>query len=226
MIVAEDVLLLLTDDSTGRSVVDGTRRDIAVAGALVGELAATGRLAVARTTGLFARTELRVVDATPFGDDVLDDALQRAGARGGASPAAVLERVRKGRPRERVYERLVARGILRADHGRILGIFPTSAWPAVDSAHEAETRRGLHDVLVVGRTATPREAALVALLVGVDGLAKVLPGTGLSKRELNARAKRVAAQDVGGEAVRKAVEAMQAAVIAASTAATAAATSG
>lgn len=221
MLVAEDLLLLLTDDATGRSLVDGTRRDIAVAGAVVGELAAVGRLAVTRTTGLFGRTELRVVDTTPLGDDVLDDALQRAGGRGGSSPAAVLERVRKGRPRERVYERLAARGILRADHGRVLGIFPTSAWPAVDSAHEAEMRGGLHDVLVVGRTPSPREASLVALLVGVDGLAKVLPGTGLSKRELNARAKRVAAQDVGGEAVRKAVEAMQAAVVAATTAATA-----
>ena len=217
MIVAEDVLLLLTDDTTGRTLVDGTRRDVAVAGALVGELASVGRLGVTRTTGLFRRTEVRVVDATPVGDDVLDDALRRAGGWGGSSPAAVLERVRKGNPRERVYDRLAARGILRAEQGRVLGIFPTTAWPASDSAHEAEMRRGLHDVLVVGRPPTAREAALVALLAGVDGLAKVMADTGLPKRELNARAKRAAPDDIGGEAVRKALEAIQSAVAAAAT---------
>lgn len=214
MIVAEDLLLLLTDDATGRSLVDGTRRDIAVAGAVVGELASVGRLTVTRGAGLFGRgTDLRVADATPLGDDVLDDALRHAAGRGGSSAADVLERVRKGRPRERVHERLAARGILRAEQGRVLGIFPTTVWPAADAAHEAQVRRGLHDVLVAGRTPTPREAALVALLAEVDGLVKVLPGTGRTKRELSARARAVAAHDVGGEAVRRAIEAMQAAAV-------------
>lgn len=48
--------------------------------------------------------------------------------------------------------------------GEVLGLFPTRSWPAVDSRHEAQVRAGLHDVLVVGRTPTPREGALVALL--------------------------------------------------------------
>ena len=217
MLVAEDLLLLLTDDATGRSLVDGTRRDVAVAGAVVGELASVGRLAVTRSTGLFRRTDVRVADPTPLGDDVLDEGLRRAAGWGGSSPAAVLERVRKGRPRERVHERLAERGILRAERGTVLGIFQTTAWPAADSAHEAEMRRGLHEVLVTGRAPSPREASLVALLVAVGGLAKVLTGTGLPKRELNARAKQVAPGDVGGEAVRKALEAIDSAAVAAAT---------
>ncbi|WP_136517398.1 MULTISPECIES: GOLPH3/VPS74 family protein [Cellulomonas] len=214
MIAAEDVLLLLTDDATGKPLVDGTRRDIAVAGAVIAQLATEGRLDAVTSSGLFSRTTLRVVDATPLGDEVLDEALRRAAGPGSASPTAVLDRIRKGL-RERLYDRLAARGVLRADEGRVLGIFPTTTWPAVDSAHEAQVRRGLHDVLVTGRAPTPREASLVALLAAVDALPKVLPGTGLPNRELKARAKRLAAGDVGGEAARKAVEAVQSAMIAA-----------
>ncbi|QCB94805.1 GOLPH3/VPS74 family protein [Cellulomonas shaoxiangyii] len=224
MIVAEDVLLLLTDDATGKAVVDGTRRDIAVAGAVIAELAAAGRLEVAVSSGLFPRTTLRVVDPSPLGDDVLDDALVRAAGPGSASPTAVLGRIRKGL-RERLYARLVARGVLRAQEGRVLGVFPTASWPAVDATHEAEVLRSLHEVLVAGRAPTPREASLVALLAAVDAVPKVRFGTGLPNRELKARAKQVAAGDVGGQAARKAVEAVEAAVMAGITAAGAAAAS-
>lgn len=223
MIVAEDVLLLLTDDATGRCVVDGTHRDIAVAGAVIAELATAGRIEAVVSTGLFGRTVLQVVDPTPLGDDVLDESLVRAAGPGGTSPTAVLDRIRKGL-RERLYARLVERGVLRVTEGRVLGIFPTTAWPAVDSAHEVEVRRGLHDVLVVGRAPTPHEASVVAVLAAVDAVPKALPGTGLPNRELKARAKAVAAGDVGGTAARKAVEAVQAAVVASITAATVATT--
>ncbi|MBO3089752.1 GOLPH3/VPS74 family protein [Cellulomonas dongxiuzhuiae] len=224
MIVAEDVLLLLTDDASGRSLVDGTRRDIAVAGAVIAELAAAGRLEAVTSEGLFSRTTLRVVDVAPLGDEVLDEALARAAGPGSASPTAVLDRIRKGL-RERLYARLVERGVLRLAEGRVLGIFPTTTWPAADSLHEAEVRRGLHEVLVVGRAPTPHEASLVALLSAVDAVPKVLAGTGLPNRELKARAKQVAAGDVGGQAARKAVEAVQAAAMAGLTAATVASSS-
>ena len=223
MILAEDVLLLLTDDTTGRSLVDGSLRDIAVAGGVVAELATAGRLEVAVSTGVLTRTTLQVVDPAPLGDEVLDEALVRAAGPGSGSPTAVLDRIRKGL-RERLYARLVERGVLRHEQGRVLGIFPTTAWPAVDSAHESEVRRGLHEVLVVGREPTPHEASLVALLSAVDAVPKVLPGTGVPNRELKARAKQVAAGDVGGESARKAVAATQAAVMAGISAATVAAT--
>ncbi|GIG39178.1 GOLPH3/VPS74 family protein [Cellulomonas phragmiteti] len=222
MIVAESVLLLLTDDTTGRSLVDGTRRDIAVAGAVIAELATSGRLEAVTSSGLFGRTTLRVLDATPLGDEVLDDSLARVAGPGSASPTAVLDRIRKGL-RERLYDRLVGRGVVRAEQGRVLGIFPTTSWPAVDTAHEAQVRRALHEVLVVGRAPAPHEASIVALLHAVDVVPKVLPGTGLPNRELKARAKQVAAGDVGGEAARKAVEAVQAAVVAGGAAAAVAA---
>jgi hypothetical protein len=224
MIVAEDLLLLLTDDRTGRPVVDATRRDIAVAGAVIAELATSGRLQAVSSPGLFSRTALRIVDTSPLGEDVLDEALRRAAGPGSASPAAVLNRVRKGL-RERLYERLAARGVLSAEKGRVLGIFPTTVWRAVDSAHEAEVRRALVEVLITGRSPTPREASLVALLAAVDAVPKVLAGTGVPNRALKARAEQVAADDVGGEAARRAIEAVQASMVAAVAASGAAAAS-
>jgi hypothetical protein len=224
MIVAEDMLLLLTDDRTGRPVVDATRRDIAVAGAVIAELATAGRLQAVTSSGPFSRAALRVVDTSPIGDDVLDDALRRAAGPGSASPAAVLNRVRKGL-RERLYERLAAMGVLGAVKGRVLGIFPTTVWPAVDSAYEVEVRRALVEVLVTGRPPTPREASLVALLAAVDAVPKVLVGTGMPNRALKVRAKQVAADDIGGEAARRAIEAVHASMIGAVAASGAAAAS-
>ena len=213
MILAEDVLLLLTDDRTGKPVVDGTMRDIALAGAVIAELATAGRLEVARSSGLFSRTSLRVVDPSPLGDDVLDEGLRRAAGPGSAAPTSVLDRIRKGL-RERLHQRLAERGVLRAEDGRVLGLFPRTTWPAVDTAHEAQVRSGLREVLVTGRTPTVREASLVALLAAVHAVPKVVEGSGVPKRELNARAKQVAAGDVGGEAARKAVEAVTSSVAA------------
>ena len=118
------------------------------------------------------------------------------------------------------------RGILRFEQGRVLGIFPSSRWPAVDSRHEYQLRAGLRAVLVVGRTPTEREAGLIALLQAVDLVPKVL-GTGeVSARELRRRAQVAVSSEIADTALRKAVQAMNAATMAAMMAATTVATTG
>lgn len=219
MILAEEVLVLLTHEVTGRPVVPAARRDLAVAGAVVAELALAGRL-VAAESGVFARVALRVVDTTPCGDDVLDAALARAGS-GGAAPTAVLGRIRGGLT-ARLLERLAARGVLRREQGRVLGLFPTSVWPVADADPGSALRRRLHDVLVGGQPPTPREASLVAILSALDVVPTVLPGTGVAARALKARARQVAAGDVGADAVRRTIAATQAAMTAAMLSTTAA----
>ena len=70
--LAEDLLLLLLDDESGRSVVDGTRRDYAVAGAVLVELARLGRVSPAEP-GDDAKEGYAVVrEGSPTGDPVLD----------------------------------------------------------------------------------------------------------------------------------------------------------
>jgi hypothetical protein len=75
----------------------------------------------------------------------------------------------------------------------------------VDSSHEDELRQGLHDVLVVGRTPTTREANLISLLQSVNQVPKVLPGAQIGRAELRRRAGAVEGS-FASAAVRKAVD--------------------
>ena len=214
VILAEDVLLLLIDDASGKTVVDKTHLDLALAGGVLLDLATSGRVDVAGQGEQVKAGRLMVRDDRSTEDDVLDEALRRVGAIGPKKPESVLPKLAKGL-RQDLLERLIGRGILRAQEGRVLGIFPTHAWPAVDSSHEREVRAGLRDVLVVGRTPAPREAALVSLLEAINQVPKVLGEVGVPARELRRRAKEVAAGGFADEAVRRAVQAVTAATNAA-----------
>ncbi len=213
MLLAEDVLLLLTDDATGKAIVDSTTLDLALAGAVLLELAAQGRVEVAGPGEPVKAGRLVIRDPNATGDPVLDAALGSIAASQPRKPDSMLGQLKKGLVDE-LRRRLAARGILRFEEGRILGIFPTNRWPAADSSHENLVRRALHDVLVTGRTATGTEAGLVAILLAVDKVHVVVGETGLTRRDLKARAKAVAAGGFASEAVRKAIEAVNAAVTA------------
>jgi hypothetical protein len=141
------------------------------------------------------------------------EGLRRIGERP-KKPEGVLPVLAKGL-RVRLLERLVQRGIVRSEEGRVLGIFPTHSWPAIDSDHERQVRAGLHDVLVVGRTPAPREAALVSLLQAIDQVPKVLGSVDVSARNLRRRAKEISEGGFADVAVRKAVQAVNAAMTAA-----------
>jgi Golgi phosphoprotein 3 (GPP34) len=99
----------------------------------------------------------------------------------------------------------------------VLGIVPTHRWPATDAAHEMSVRAGLATALRNGATTEERTAALVSLLHALKVAHKVVdPGSvGLSKKELNANAKRIAERDWAAKAVRQAIDNRNAAIIAA-----------
>jgi len=219
VILAEDVLLLLTDDASGKAVVDKTHLDLAVAGGVLLDLATLGRVAVTGEGEQVKAGRLVVRDVAPTDDDVLDEALARVGALGPMKPYRALPKLAKGL-REELLARMVARGILREQEGRVLGIFPSHTWPALDPSHERQVRAGLNDVLVVGRAPAPREAALISLLQAIGQVPKVLGDVGVPARELRRRAKDVASGGFVDEAIRRAVEEINAGMAAAITAAT------
>ncbi|MEQ4207155.1 GPP34 family phosphoprotein [Actinopolymorpha sp. B9G3] len=223
MLLAEDLLLLLVDDATGKPVTDGTKLDHAIAGALLLELALQGKIDVAETREENVRKGRLVVrDHAPVGEPVLDDALTFIAGKNGKKPDSVIGPLGKGL-RARLLSGLADRGILRREEGRILGIFPTTRWPAEDSRHENALRERLHDVLVVGLTPDDRIGALVSLLSAIDVVPKVVES--LDRRALKRRAEEIAEGAWAADAVRRAVEAVNAATVA-TIAATAAATSG
>jgi hypothetical protein len=219
VILAEDVLLLLIDDASGKAVVDKTHLDLALAGGLLLDLATLGRVDVTGAGEPVKAGRLVVREDSPTDDEVLDEGLRRVGSLRPMKPYRVLPKLAKGL-REELLGRMVGRGILRPQEGRILGIFPSHTWPALDSSHEREVRAGLHDVLVVGRGPSPREAALISLLQAIGQVPKVLGDVGVPARELRRRAKEVANGGFVDDAVRRAVAEISAATSAAISAAT------
>jgi len=220
MLIAEDLLLLLTAEDSGKLAASSTHADVALGGALLVELALMERLDIAAPEERVREGRLVVKDAGPTGDSVLDEALAALAQKEGKKPQSVVAALGKGK-RVRLYERLAAGGLLRPEDRRILGIFPSHRWPAEDAGHEEAVRNGLVAALRQGGTTDARTGALVSLLLALDVVDKVVgpESVGLSRRELNASAKRIAEQDWAATAVRSAIDSINAAIIAATSSA-------
>lgn len=85
---------------------------------------------------------LKVLDATPTGDAILDERLAYVADKPGKRPKDQLGRLSK-KLRDQVLARLAERGVLEADQNKVLGLFPVTRWPAKDARHEAEVRTAL-----------------------------------------------------------------------------------
>ena len=160
MLIAEDLLLLATDDETGKSSISTMQLDPALAGAVLMELVVAGRVGL---EGEGRKAQVVVIDKTPLGDPTLDPALLTLLEKGPIRPVSAIGKLGKGL-RDRLHNGLQDRGILRRERGKVLGIFPTTRWPADDSQHENELRKQITDVLVLGQEPTARVAAVIAVL--------------------------------------------------------------
>jgi len=221
MLLAEDLLLLVTDDTSGQLSAPAGQVDAGLGGANLVELAMMDKVDLSGEGEAGRPGRVVVRDPSPAGDEVLDAALGILTANQGKKPSAVIRPLSRNL-RQGLYERLAASGVVRAGRGKILGIFPTRIWPAQDASHEAQVRDRLTQALVQQAAPDPRTAALIALLHALKCEHKIVePGPyGLSKRELAARAGEIAEGNWASAAVRKAIDEMNAAVIAATTAAT------
>lgn len=217
-LVAEDLLLLLLDDESGKVAGSGSA-EVALGGAVLAELAMLGAVIVEERTSRFRSPKVRVTGPAPQ-DRVLADALEVV-AEKERTAQDLVPRLGKGLVRT-LGERLAERGIVERRESRMLGMLPRTRWPAADSIHEATVRQSLTSVLVQGTTPDDRTGALVALLLAVDRAHKVVDHDGMSRREVKKRAKEVAAGAWAAKAVRDAIEATYAAVVAVVAATTAA----
>ncbi len=224
-LIAEDLLLLLLDDESGK-LTNATFLDAGLGGALLVELALAEHVEVVKGGGLWARAKVRPTRAAAPSDPVLVEALALV-AEKERTAQDLVGRLGKRR-REPLLERLEAAGILRHQDDRVLGLIPRRRWPTADGSHEADVRRRLGDALLRGVSPEERTAALIAVLSAMDLAHKVVDPDGLPRRQVKARAKEIADGDWAAKAVKDAITAAQAAMSAAVIAATAstAATSG
>src|SRR5215470_244050 len=214
MLLAEDLLLLVTDDASGRLSAPAEQVDAGLGGANLVELTLRNKVDLSGEQDPGKPGRIIVRDPSPAGDAVLDAALEILVARQGRRPSAVIGPLSKNL-RGTLYQRLADRGVVRAERGRIFGVFPVRRWPAQDASDEAEVRRLMTQALVQHEAPDTRTAALIALAHAVECVDKIVDRRehGLSRRQLRARAAEIAKGSWASEAVRKAIEEMMAAVI-------------
>jgi hypothetical protein len=216
-LIAEDLLLLLLDDESGRPQTQ--QLQIALGGAVLVELAVEGMVEVAEKQSVWRSAKVWPVEGARPGDPVLTAAWETVKEKE-RSAQGLVERLGKGLD-VALCNRLAERGILERRDDKVLGLFPRTRWPARDSSHEDAVRDALTSVLVEGNEPDPRTGALVALLHAVDRAHQTVPHDGLSDRDVKRRAKEVADGQWAARAVKDAITAATAATMAAMTAVTA-----
>ena len=202
-LLAEDALLLLVDPTTGR-LRTVSHVPLLLGGAVLSELALDGRVEVDRDAGWLRGARVHVA-GTPPEEPVLASAYATV-AEKPRTPQDLVHRLGKGL-RERLAEDLVARGVLREERERVLGIIPRRSWRTATAVRDDTVRQRVSAALVLGQPPDPRTRALVALLSGVEVAHKVIDTQRISTREVRKRAKELGDGDWAAEGVRHAVAA-------------------
>jgi hypothetical protein len=201
--LAEDLFLLACDDATGRRRIPTTHLDLGLGGALLLDLVLRGRVAL-------VHEHVVVVDRTPVGDALLDDALRAvAGDPRPREPDHWVHHLAKG-ARAAVPGRLVTAGVLRVDEHKVLGLVVGHRTHLVDGRIEHDLRNRLGAAVVLGRPASRETAALASLVLAVGLEGRLFPRS--DRRAIRYRIEELAAGEWVGATVRHAIDAINAAL--------------
>ena len=205
MLIADELLLLTVDETSGKSVASGLNLDAALGAALLVELALAERLSIAPAeAGWVERGRITVIDTGPTDDPDLDAVLASLTEKDGQKVKNLIspmswKPISKGL-RDRRLARLVQRGVLTEQHSAVLGL---RSHPTVDPAPRHEVRGRLWSALVDGLTPTERTVALIALVEATGILPKVVAGP--DRKLVKARAKLLSQGDWAAKAVKDAI---------------------
>jgi hypothetical protein len=220
--LADELLLLALDDERG-TVYSAVQigLDFGLAGAVVAELAARGRLV--------GDDALSIEDGVKSGNAVLDDAMAAIAAKPGKDTRYWVGHLPRalGGLHKRLLDGLVAQGTLERRDQRILLLFHRDVFPERDGRVEQDVRARLDAVLLHGGPCDQRTRWLIQLAAACRITDAIYPRA--QRATVKSRIKQLdTADDVASSAVDRAIKAEQAAImgaiIAASVAATAAST--
>ena len=204
----EEVLLIALRDREG-TIEIGSQYATAMAGATLAELLLTGRIAFEDKRQLVSLEK-----DEPFGDPILDDALDRiASARRRASLQTWVSRLTNLKKlKERTARELVRKGVLRVDEDKVLGLFKRTIYPERDSSAErAAVERMRRAIFTAQRDVDPRTVVLISLAQATGLLKGVFDKKKL--RDRKQRIERVVNGELCGRAAKEVIEATQAAVM-------------
>ncbi|MET0423864.1 MAG: GPP34 family phosphoprotein [Actinoplanes sp.] len=217
-LLEEFTLIAYADD--GSPLIDGTHLDNGLGGATLLELALAGRVDI-------ADKKVIVLDRQPLGDPILDAALARiADDDKSRKPGHWVTKFAK-QTRPQVLDKLLADGVLTSAKDKVLWVFPRTRFPAahgVEPAVETDARQRMRAAVLGSGAVEERTAALCALVAATDLDRKVFAD--LDRKRVKARLKEIGEGAWAADAVKKAIEEIQAAIMVAIVASTTAATAG
>lgn len=167
-ILAEDLLLVLFQPDSGTIAGESTLYYV-LAGAVVADLALSESV-MASPRGTVT---VEVVGGQAPADEILRVAWDYiSGKQQGIQ--TVLAAIGPGL-RQPLLERLIARGDIREENGKVLGLFKTTTLKDGGSGRRSGLLKDLRNALVDGVEPTPRVAALAALVWGSGALHQLDP---------------------------------------------------
>lgn len=205
----EEIVLLLLRDEGGRLVrLPAWSLNYAMAGGVLMDLALENRI----DTDL---ENLLLIDAAPLEDSVLDPVLtQIAEAEELHDAAYWLDRIADGA--DAIYEetlsRLVRAGILEQRDDRILWVFRSRRYPAVDGVAEREVKLRIMGVLFSDEIPDPRDVMLICLADACGIFSHLLTRRELS--QVTERIEQVRRMDLIGQAMSQAIQEIEVSVAA------------
>lgn len=206
-LLVEDVLLLLFQPDSG-TIAGENILFYVLGGAVLGDLALTGRVEVHKHGALSTRVHAVGDPSSP--DEILAPALSYVSEK----PRNLQTILAALGPhlREPVLDRLIERGDVNRERGKLLGIFPTARL-ALGSGRRAELMIKVRVALIDGEKPEPRIAASIALLSASGTLPQFhreIPWSG----DVSNRGHELERGDWGAAAASDAVTRTMAAVIA------------
>lgn len=201
--LAEDIVLILLDDSSGRLAnIDLMTLNYSMAGAVLMELALRNKI----DTDL---DKLVVVDSNPTGVPLLDHYLniisREINETNNNTKYWLTEFSTYGDEiLNTALEMLVDKNILKMEEKKILWVFGTRRYPMVDDTQEKEVKRRIIDLLMSDEIPSPKDVVLVCLVDTCSLFTSILSEKEV--QQLRPRIQKIKKLDLIGQAVTQVLE--------------------
>jgi len=199
--LAEDIILLLLDDDTGKlASIDLMTLNYAMAGAVLMDLALRNKI----DNDL---ESLIVADSTPTGLQILDTYLDKISSENKENNTRywLTELSNYGEDIvDSALNMLVEKKILKTEEKKILWVIGTRVYPMIDDKEEKEVKRRIIDLLMSDEIPTPQDVVLVSLMDTCSLFTMILSSKEVEK--LSSRIEQIRKLDLIGQEVNKVLE--------------------